>query len=175
MTGLPVEKIIESYGSREEFLQYEKGLINDEAFRKALRDIYQFRGSDDVIDRCWNSMLLDIPVGRISTLKALKARYRTFLLSNTNSIHVTCFSESLRKAHGLESLNELFEKVYYSHLLKMRKPDPAIYEHVLRENGLKAEETLFLDDSERNIEGARSVGIETILVTHPDQTFAKLS
>jgi epoxide hydrolase-like predicted phosphatase len=174
LTGWPLEKIMESYASREEFLQYEKGLISDPDFRSALRKIYSIGDTDDVIDTCWNAMLLDIPPGRIEQLKELKGRYRTFLLSNTNSIHVKCFSAELFKAHGLSSLDDLFEKVYYSHVLNMRKPDPEIYRHVLAENNLKASETLFLDDNAKNIEGARSVGIETMLVTNADQLFSNL-
>jgi FMN phosphatase YigB (HAD superfamily) len=104
-------------------------------------------------------------------LKSLKARYRTFLLSNTNGIHVKCFSESLSKTHGIDSLDSLFERVYYSHQMRMRKPDPEIYEFVLRENNLAASETLFLDDNEKNIAGARAVGIETFLVRDPNQLF----
>jgi FMN phosphatase YigB (HAD superfamily) len=174
LTGLPLEKIMESYAAREEFLQYEKGLIEDVEFRSALRSIYRFSGDDAVIDSCWNAMLLDIPASRIEQLKALKSRYRMFLLSNTNSIHVKCFSETLSRDHGLTSLDDLFEKVYYSHKLNMRKPDSGIYLHVLKENNLKAGETLFLDDSAKNIEGARTVGIETMLVTNADQLFASL-
>jgi epoxide hydrolase-like predicted phosphatase len=174
LTGLPLEKIMESYASREEFIQYEKGLIGDAEFRSALRSIYRFNGDDTVIDNCWNAMLLDIPPTRIAQLNDLKTRYRTFLLSNTNAIHVKCFSEGLSKHHGLASLDNLFEKVYYSHELNMRKPDPEIYAHVLKENQLEANETLFLDDNAKNIEGARSVGIETMLVTSADQLFTNL-
>ena len=171
ITGLPMEKVLEGYSHREEFFQYEKGEIGDMQFRAALQRIYSFQESDEVIDQCWNAMLLDIPPERIELLKSLKSKYRTFLLSNTNAIHVKSFSASLSKAHGINSLDSLFEKVYYSHQLKMRKPDPEIYQHVLIQNGIKAKETLFLDDNEKNIEGARNVGIETFLVRDPNQLF----
>jgi epoxide hydrolase-like predicted phosphatase len=175
LTGLPLEKIVDLYASRDEFLQYEKGLISDEEFRHSVRDIYKFKGNDHEIDRCWNAMLLDIPAKRIALLKKLKSKYRTFLLSNTNAIHVEYFSADLHKAHGMHSLDELFEKVYYSHVLNMRKPDADIYLHVLKASGLVAGETLFLDDNEKNIAGARSVGIETMLVKDPDELFEKLA
>jgi glucose-1-phosphatase len=172
VTGIPMEKIMESYGSRQEFLQYEKGMIGDQEFRSAIRTIYSYEGSDTVIDTCWNAMLLDIPRRRIDLLKSLKDKYRTFLLSNTNSIHVKCFSENLKHEHGIESLDSLFEKVYYSHLLGMRKPDAEIYEHLLNENNLVSSETLFLDDSQRNIDGARAVGIQTVLVRDPEELYS---
>ena len=158
---MPLERIVESYSSRPEFLQYEKGMIDDNEFRRAIRNIYSFEGEDTLIDTCWNAMLLDIPPARIDLLKSLKSKYRTFLLSNTNAIHVKCFNESLQKAYGMECLDELFEKVYYSHILRMRKPDAEIYQYVLKENKLNAGETLFIDDNIKNIEGARSIGIQT--------------
>jgi putative hydrolase of the HAD superfamily len=169
LTGLPMEKILDAYASQEEFLQYERGEIDDNEFRSSLRRIFSFKDSDEVIDHCWNSMLLDIPAERIKLLESLKNTHRTFLLSNTNAIHVRFFSAELMKGHGIKSLDSLFEKVYYSHELKMRKPDPEIYRHVLKENGLVASETLFLDDNAKNIDGARTVGIETVLVENPSQ------
>jgi putative hydrolase of the HAD superfamily len=117
-------------------------------------------------------MLGDIPAGRIELLRELRSKYKTYLLSNTNAIHLDCFSGMVKKAHGLESLDPLFHKAYYSHLMKLRKPDAAIYEYVLNENGLKANETIFLDDNVANLKGAASVGIQTFHVTHPDLIFS---
>ena len=104
-------------------------------------------------------MLLDIPPERIDMLMKLKNKYRTFLLSNTNVIHFNYYTDNLRKAHLYESLSDLFEKDYFSFLMNMRKPDAEIYEFVLSENGLIAEETIFIDDSILNIQGAEKVGI----------------
>ena len=60
---------------------------------------------------------------------------------------------------GIENLDRLFEKVYYSFDYKLRKPDAKFYQTVLDENGLQASETLFIDDMKENIEGAERVGI----------------
>jgi epoxide hydrolase-like predicted phosphatase len=172
LSGHPVDKVIELYNSRPEFLQYEKGEISNDEFRKSLRNIFGVTHTDLELDAGWNSMLGDIPKERIALLKELKSRYRTFLLSNTNAIHLDFFTGMVKKDHLLESLDPLFHKTYYSHLMKMRKPDPAIYEYVLRDSGLKAEETIFLDDNLSNLKGAASVGIQTFHVTHPDLIFS---
>lgn len=172
LSGHPVDSVIETYHSRPEFLAYEKGLITNEEFRKALKDIFGLTSLDTELDVCWNAMLGDIPRERIELLRELRAKYRTYLLSNTNAIHLDHFTGMVQKAHGLESLDPLFHKAYYSHLMKMRKPDPGIYEYVLNENGLKANETLFLDDNLANLKGAASVGIQTFHVTHPDIIFS---
>jgi len=171
-SNLPVDKVIGIYHSRPEFLAYEKGEISNDEFRVALREIFGISTLDTQIDECWNAMLGDIPKERIELLRDLKSKYKTYLLSNTNAIHLDCFTGIVKKAHGIESLDPLFHKAYYSHLMKMRKPDPEIYEYVLKENGLKANETIFLDDNLANLKGAASVGIETFHVTHPDLIFS---
>jgi putative hydrolase of the HAD superfamily len=172
LSGHPVEKVMELYHARPEFLQYERGEITNDEFRKSLRDIFGITTLDTEVDKCWNAMLGDIPKERIELLRELKSNYKTYLLSNTNAIHLDCFSGMVNKDHGIESLAPLFHKAYYSHLMKMRKPDPAIYEFVLKENGLKANETIFLDDNVANLKGAASVGIQTFHVTHPDLIFS---
>ncbi len=171
-SNLPPDKVVEIYHSRPEFLQYEKGEISNQQFRDALRDIFGIRSLDTELDGCWNAMLGDIPKERIELLRDLKSKYKTFLLSNTNAIHLDCFTGYVQKGHGLEALDPLFHKAYYSHLMKMRKPDPEIYEFVLKENGLNAGETIFLDDNVSNLKGAESVGIKTFHVTHPDLIFS---
>ncbi|HMJ67810.1 MAG TPA: HAD family phosphatase [Cyclobacteriaceae bacterium] len=172
LSGHPVDKVIDIYHTRPEFLAYEKGEITNDEFRSALRDIFGMRSLDSELDLCWNAMLGGIPAERIELLRELKQKYKTFLLSNTNAIHLDCFSGIVKKAHNLESLEPLFHKTYYSHLMKMRKPDPEIYEYVLRENNLQAGETIFLDDNVSNLKGAASVGIQTFHVTHPDTIFS---
>ncbi len=172
LSGHPVNQVIETYHARPEFLAYEKGEITNDDFRTALRDIFGLRSPDTDLDLCWNAMLGAIPPERVELLRELKKKYKTFLLSNTNAIHLDCFSGIVKKAHGLESLEPLFHKTYYSHLMKMRKPDPEIYEFVLGENNLQAGETIFLDDNVSNLKGAASVGIQTFHVTHPDTIFS---
>lgn len=113
--------------------------------------------------RAWNAMLLNLPEERIIRLKKLKEQYRIFLLSNTNQIHEEAFTKKIQNENSIESLEELFEQVYFSHKIKLRKPNKDVFEFVLNQNDLKAEETLFIDDSPQHLEGAKKLGIKTIL------------
>lgn len=149
---------------------YEKGLITDEEFRQQLTEKLN-RCSIDEVDTAWNSMLLDIPLERLHFLRSLKKEYRMFLLSNTNKIHLDQVNNILNKACGEANFSSFFEKTYYSHLMKKRKPDPEIFEQVLTENNLTAEETLFIDDNLGNLHGAESLGIKTLLVTSEKSLF----
>lgn len=153
------------------FNEYEKGNLTDEQFRAHVRSALSLSCSDEAIDRAWNAMLLDIPTAKIRLLQQLAGSHRLFLLSNTNPIHFACFNAQVAKLTGHESLAPYFERTYYSHQLNMRKPDEEIYKHVLTDAGLTAAETLFLDDNEANLAGAKRVGIQAFHVHHPDVIF----
>ncbi|MCP9751240.1 HAD family phosphatase [Ferruginibacter sp. HRS2-29] len=112
----------------------------------------------------WNNMLLDFRESSLGFLEKLSERYKLFLLSNTNEIHLDAFEEILKRQVGLESLDKFFSKAYYSHRVKLRKPNRDIFEFVLADAGIKAEETLFIDDSWNNIEAAKKLGFKTHLL-----------
>ncbi|MBK5278730.1 MAG: HAD family phosphatase [Bacteroidia bacterium] len=169
--GISVEEVKHRMMESTEFHDYEKGLISDIQFREIVREMLQIGASDSEIDRCWNAMLLDIPLERIQLLERIRDKYRIFLLSNTNEIHLTCFTGIVKKVTGKSSLDLYFEKAYYSHRMKMRKPDRAIYEVVLAENNLNPLHTIFLDDNLLNLKGAEHCGIKTFHVQHPDLIF----
>ncbi|MFP4088792.1 MAG: HAD family hydrolase [Cyclobacteriaceae bacterium] len=151
------------------FLDYEKGLISSDDFRQGIRQLTTNEAlSDEEIDEAWNRMLLHIPEERFKLLETLRQKYRLFVLSNTNAIHVTAFNHIVEKTSGKPDLTHFFDKVYFSHEIRLRKPEPEIYEYVLQNSGLKAEESLFIDDRFENIEAARALGMQVFHVT-PEQ------
>lgn len=143
------------------FKQYETGSINNEEFISSIERIPGNRGSRQQIIEGWNAMLLDFPADRVEWLQQLKSKYRLFLFSNTNAIHLDRFQQTFTEAHGF-TLDELFEVSYYSHLVQLRKPDAAAYEIVLKQNDLEPSETLFIDDALVNVEAANASGIKGI-------------
>lgn len=170
-SGKTVEEIRKIYTSSDVFLNYEKGLISDEEFRSGANRLFGTSYSDDEFDGVWNGMLRQLPAKRLQLLKKLSGQYRIFLLSNTNAIHLRQFTKMVQDVSAAMSMEDYFEKAYYSHLVKMRKPDAEIFEHVLKESSLEAAQTLFLDDNEDNIIGARACGIQAERILQPDQLF----
>jgi len=108
----------------------------------------------------WNAMLLDLPLRRVELLKQLKKDFNLYLLSNTNSIHITEFENKIGSKQYKE-FYQLFDKVYYSHKIGHRKPNAKAFQLIIEENNLIAEEILFIDDSPQHIEGAKKLGIKT--------------
>jgi len=141
------------------FDRIEKGKITSDKFRDELRRITGLPLTDEAIDQAWNAMLLDLPWHRLDLLDGVKAHYRTFLLSNTNAIHISVFHDYLYRTYGLRNLESYFEKQYFSHEIGMHKPDREPFDLVVRENQLLPEETLFIDDSKQHLAGARAAGI----------------
>ena len=113
-------------------------------------------------------MLLGIAEGNHDLLLKVKAKYRTFLLSNINAIHYDYIMDHLKTVYGFDSNDHLFEKVYYSHLMGKRKPNADIFEQVLREQNLNSAETLFIDDSPQHLATAEKLGLQVYLIKAPD-------
>ncbi|HNY02478.1 MAG TPA: HAD family phosphatase [Bacteroidales bacterium] len=139
----------------------ERGLLDPAGFREELRRFIPRPVTDNELDAAWNALLLDIPRERIALLRALAGDYRIFLLSNSNEIHYYSYSARLLRDHGCR-FEDLFEKTWFSYRIRLCKPSPEIFRYVLRDGGLVAGETLFIDDTLMHVEGARKEGIQAI-------------
>ena len=146
------------------FDRLEKGLIEPHIFRAELRDLSGISMTDHQIDLAWNSLILDFPPARLQLLKELRKNYKLILLSNTNKIHADYYNQDLRNHHNIDGLEELFDKVYYSHDIALRKPDAASFNYVLKDQNIKAEDCLFIDDTLPNILTANQLGLFTIFL-----------
>ena len=147
------------------FEDLETGKISNEDFYKAMRrQVPEMNLSDASIQLAWNAILQDFRKESMQLLKQLKQRYRLFLLSNTNAIHLVEVNNILNQQLNVENLDHYFERAYYSHLIGLRKPTSAAFNFVMEDAGIKAHETLFIDDSHPNITAASQMGFQTRLL-----------
>jgi len=144
------------------FDRWETGRMTREEFIAAMQAASTTPLTERQVLECWNALLLDFPLRRLQILQQLRLYYDLVLLSNTNEIHEEVFNNKLMTDHGIPNIGVFFDKVYMSHRVGMRKPDTAIFERVLSENGFRPEDTLFIDDSPQHIAAAQQVGIRTI-------------
>ncbi len=112
-------------------------------------------------------MLGTFSTERLQWLKEIRKRYRIYLYSNTNLIHYIAFQKIFREFTGEQNFDNYFIKAHYSHELGLRKPYPESYLKLLEIENLQAEETLFIDDTAKNIEGAKQAGLQAILLLPP--------
>jgi putative hydrolase of the HAD superfamily len=151
------------------FEQLEVGAIEPEAFYEALRQATGLTLTNSQIETAWNAMLLDFPVERLLWLDQIKNKYNIYLFSNTNAIHYKAFTTIYAQTAPLVGLNpnfnHFFKTAYYSHTLKQRKPAVAAFEAVLQDAKLDPAQTLFIDDTISNIEGAQKAGLQTLFLS----------
>lgn len=146
------------------FDNFEIGKISPQHFINELLSIVPSGISPNEIVYAWNAMLLDIPLERIELLLSLKNRYKIYLLSNTNSLHIDA---AIRKWNAITefSIYDVFDHVYFSHEMGMRKPNVEIFDTVCNAQGLNPETTFFIDDSIQHIEGAKKAGLKALHLT----------
>ena len=143
------------------FDRLDTGKISLPEFRNAIRDFAQVDLTDMQIDDAWCAMLLDFPEENVDLLQKLRAEgYKLYLLSNTNEMHINYYTEYLKQQFGRDLLSELFDRTFYSHEIGFRKPNREAFEYVLKAERLKPAETLFIDDLEHNVIGARQTGMQ---------------
>ena len=152
---------------RGTLMDLEEGKISPSDFFKRMRQKIGKAVSDEEIVHALNELLIGIPLDRLILLRKLRQRFNVMMLSNTNPIMfdtkiAECFAQE-----GL-SITDYFDDVYLSYRLKSCKPDIAIFKKVIELSRIVPQETLFFDDSQKNLDAAASLGFKTFLVT-PDR------
>ena len=138
---------------------YEQGFISTEEFIEFYTENFPDI-SEEKLKIIWNFILKDFPQHRLDFLKQLKAnsKYKLILLSNTNELHIDWVKKHVP---FFNEFKNCFDKFYLSHEINLRKPNQDIFDFVISENKLKANECLFIDDNADNCQTAKSLGIET--------------
>lgn len=139
--------------------QYEKGTIHSKTFIDYYKNQLSTATNQQLIDS-WNSILLDFPKHRLAFLEKLSAskKYQLFLLSNTNELHIDWVKKHI---DAYEVFKNCFDAFYLSHEIKLRKPDAEIYQFILENHKLKANQVLFIDDTIENTQAAEQLGFHT--------------
>src|SRR5690554_5822555 len=146
---------------------FETGTIGEREFRNGIRSAFKREWEDQWIDSAWNTLLLDIPKERVELLKSLRKNSKLYLLSNTNSIHFKIVEEIYKAEHGGSTFVSLFDRIFLSYEMGLRKPDKRIYEQIVKDIGAKPGQCLFFDDTEENLATAKEVGLKTHHINHP--------
>ncbi len=165
-------EFLNKYKQTSFFSDLEEGRITAKQFIEEVKKRMPEGVTDDEVINAWNALLIGYKEDRIETILKLKEQFKVYLLSNTNEIHIAACENNVPI---VGSLKNLFHKVYYSYELNMSKPHRNIFEAVINDANIKAEETLFLDDSPANVKTAESLGIESWLVEDPNLWVKKMN
>ena len=179
----------------EQMVQLKSPKVSDEEYDKHVRDLIEKyevdaistdRFINGVLQKChhtvqaldvitaWNSMLVGVPTFRLGMLRKLMERYNVYMLSNTNELHIEWVHKHLREAHGITNFeSEYLHGVYYSHLIKARKPNEDAFQFVVDDAFITPARTLFVDDTMENIDAAANMGFQ-VHFSPPEEEIAEV-
>ena len=153
--------------------EFDKGLISPAEFCDNAREVLGCSLDDNAILEAWNDLIVDFDTRNIAALRSLGQFGRLFLLSNSDVVNEACFRQYINNVAGMDLFNDIFAGVCFSNSTGLRKPDPAIFQHVADNNGLTPGETLVVDDCRQHCESARSIGMQSFLCD--GKLFTKIS
>jgi FMN phosphatase YigB (HAD superfamily) len=137
---------------------FEKGKISELEFIESFQKYIPNAGLNEIRE-AWKKIIGDFPLYRLEFLQMLSNKYRLFLLSNTDAIHIDYFEHKVGQSFSRD-FYQCFEKVYFSFEMGMRKPEEAIFTCLLKNHDLSPKRTLFIDDKKENTDVAESLGIQ---------------
>lgn len=155
-------QLLDPFAQKGFFGDLEMGRISADEYRRELSRLAGRELTDEDCKYAWTGYVDHLPQRNLDALRRLRQEgYRLVLLSNTNPFVMMWAMSGEFDGEG-HSLRDYFDACYLSYECRLMKPDPAIFRLMLDREGISPEETVFIDDSERNVEAARGLGIRTI-------------
>ena len=165
--------LLGEYSQAGVFAGIENGQLTVGEFHDEIRRIIGHPElTDEEIDGAFQKFLIGIPTHRLEELDRLHRQFSIYMLSNTNPIMWAGEIDRNFRRQGHDG-HYYFDGIVRSYMAGAMKPDPKIFRAVISHLGIKPEETLFLDDSQRNLDAAAEFGFRTLLVK-PGSEFYEL-
>ena len=159
------ENYLNSYKQTGIFYQLENGDIDAETFIAELSKLCGREISYDEALDAWMGFIVNVQTDFMEYLQTLRGKYRLGVLSNTNPF-LQGWARSADFTNDGKSLDDYFDELYLSYLMKCSKPGKDIYLKMLNDGNMLPHETLFVDDGAKNIEAAEALGIKTLKVVN---------
>lgn len=165
--ALDIENYLNEFRQTGIFLELEEGKISLAEFHQKFRETFGENITDEDIDSGWMAFLTFIPSYKLEMLDELRKKYNVYLLSNTNPV-ISQWAHSEKFSPTGRPIDSYFDKCYLSFEIGCAKPEAAIYEFVIKDSGIKPEETIFFDDGQSNLDAAAKFGFKTRLVNQEE-------
>ena len=167
------EEYINSYCQKGPFFALENGDIDAGEFCDELGKLCKRSITYDDAKYAWCGFITEVHESFLEFLQPLRSTYRLSVLSNTNPF-IQGWARSPQFTSCGKSLDDYFDMLFLSYCMKCSKPGEEIYRKMLADGGMVAGETLFIDDSDKNLEAAARVGIKTLKVENGEDWRGKL-
>lgn len=158
------DELLDAYTQNGIFLEVEEGKISAQTFCQRLGELAHRQVSYAEAEDAWLGFITDVPQYKLDYLLTLRRRgYRIDILSNTNPF-ILGWARSPRFSPDGHGLTHYVDQIYASYELGCVKPSEEIFRKALQQGELKPEETLFIDDSKKNVEQGDRMGLHTLWV-----------
>ena len=164
---------INSYCQKGPFFALENGDIDAGQFCDELGKLCKRSITYDNAKYAWCGFITEVHESFLEFLQPLRSTCRLSVLSNTNPF-IQGWARSPQFTSCGKSLDDYFDMLFLSYCMKCSKPGEEIYRKMLADGGMVAGETLFIDDSDKNLEAAARVGIKTLKVENGEDWRGKL-
>jgi putative hydrolase of the HAD superfamily len=158
---LPPQDVRARFGFDEPFRHHETGRLDDAGYFAHLRHALELECDLAQVEAGFNAILIGEIAETVTLLESLRGRVPCYAISNTNPAHV------LHMRRAFPGFLDRFDHVFTSHEIGHRKPQPESFAHVLEAIGAPAQEVLLFDDLAPNVEAARALGLQAVLVRSP--------
>ncbi len=166
---LPMPEIRARFSMDDAYQQHEKGMISGSEYVDHLRRQLQLEASDADIIEAWNAVFGDEISPVLDAIGHISARYPCDGFTNTNKIHQQYWDNEHPR------IRKTFRNLFVSSEIGLRKPDADAFEYISQYTGIELQNILFFDDTLENIDGAKRVGLQTVLVEGPHSVIHALN
>lgn len=156
-----ITELLDPYHQKGVYGDMEAGMVSADAFRAEVLQGSRPGSRPEDVDRSMYALLAGMEADTVETVKALSGRYPLYLLSNNNPISMGHILRMFRD-YGIDP-ETTFREQFISCEMKLLKPSAQIYREAVARVGLPAQEILFIDDNDANVEAARKVGLQARL------------
>lgn len=164
---------INSYCQKGPFFELENGDIDAAEFCDKLSALCGREITFGQAKHAWMGFLVEIHTEWLEYLQTIRGRYRLAVLSNTNPF-IQSWAQTTEFTPAGKSLAHYFDAQFFSYRMHCSKPGDEIYLKMLAQGNMKAGETLFVDDGQKNIDAAARLGIKTLKVENGEDWRAAL-
>jgi glucose-1-phosphatase len=151
------------------YMRHERGEADAAEYFASLRQTFDVQLTDEQLLEGWNAIFLGEFSETVTLLRQLKTTMPLYAFSNINPSH-----KQFVMTHYPETL-ALFDRVFFSCDIGMRKPEPRAFAFVASSMGVAPAEVLFFDDSEANVTAAKAAGMQAVLVLSPADVAAAVT
>ena len=155
-----IDNIIDPCHQKGIWGDLEEGILAADEFRNIVLAESNPGTPASEVDRAMSCILVGIAPHKAELLKRMVVKYDLCMLSNNNPICLP-FAKKMFEDAGIP-LENVFRKCYMSFEMKALKPSEAFYKAVLADIGRPSEDVLFIDDSQKNVDGAIAAGMPAI-------------